>query len=170
MGKSFSGDANSYRVYEFSDTSTRSIVKLVSRSMGDRMVRKGSAELMLEWDGKTPCYRLIPSAKAARKQMWRPRVEAVNPIDLVPSLESSTAFSQAELLAIAGTKFKHGRSRTARMTEHQKAERVKRFAADHGIRVAMEDQVERATDKKREWEQMGSLLQDVVVVGESVCL
>jgi hypothetical protein len=117
------------------------------------MVRAGLAEELLEWDGKTTCYRQIPKSERERVVV-SPRVAESDkaPVDT----GSAAALTQKEVMAVAGTNFKHGRSRTACMTEEQ---RLRRINGRNGDRLPPEDLVERATAKLQAWAQIGPMLQ-----------
>jgi hypothetical protein len=158
MRNFYSGDTGSYRLYAFGE---RRVLALTSRRAAERLVKKGRAEEGVDVDGKTVCFRmLVYVAKPSKARESAADKLASN------SEESSTAFSQAELLAIAGRHFRHGRSRTARMTDAQRAARIN---PKNGRKLPEEDIVERATNKYDAWQQIGSLLQEVKTV-ESACL
>lgn len=161
-------DFNSYRLYEPGAGPTKRFVKLVTRGEGERMVRSKTAQEGLDWDGVTPCFRLIGSG-AAGAVPTTPQ----SAMGLAGLETPATAFSMAEMNAIAGTKFKHGRSRTARMSEAQRQARVQQIYDDgivrngatiRGIKANAEDMVERATNKFRGFQQMSALMDRVRVV------
>lgn len=162
MSLSSVDNAVSFRLYGVSVRSRGPVVALITRKQADRLVKRGAAEEGLDLDGKTTCFRMTGH---------RPRRASAAGLNAVTlsefeSQQSNTAFSQAEVMAIAGRWFKHGRSRTARMSEAQRAARINR---KNGKRLPAEDLVERATNKYEAWNQIGSLLSDVKVV-ESVSL
>lgn len=159
MHRSYTGDMGSYRLYGFSTTLQSSIVGLISRKTGERMVRRGLVEEGVDLDGATPCFRKLQPERGAKKSV--PVVEFA-----IDSDESSAAFSQAEVMAIAGTGFRNGRSRTARMTDEQRAARVNLRT---GRKLPAEDIVEKATNKFTQWNKIGNLLSEVMTV-ERVCL
>ena len=168
MHKSYGGDASSYRLYQFSETARASIAKLITRRAGERMVRQGLAEEGVDLDGKTTCFRLLRCSKQASKPA--PAREIV-----IDSDESDRGFSRDEVMAIAGRHFRHGRSRTARMSDEQRAARAKRIYDESvmrngfGVKVGPEDIIERATNKFNVWNEIGSLLAEVKTV-DSACL
>jgi hypothetical protein len=151
-------DNKSYRLYEiFGPDLVEHRVSLISRSYADRLVACGQAEEALDVDGKTPCF------------IWLKPVERVASSRRADSAESGqsgsdvscAAFSFAEVQAIAGSKFRHGRSRTARMTDEQRARRINRRT---GRMLPSEDIVERATNKLKQWNTIGNLLAEVKTV------
>lgn len=154
MHTSYTGDLGSYRLYGFSASLRASIVKLVSRRTGERMVRRGLAEEGLDLDGITPCFRKLRAEKPSNHR--RRPVEPASDSD-----ESSAAFSQSEVMAIAGTEFRHGRSRTMRLTDEQRDLRVNPRT---GRKLPPEDIVERATNKYAQWAKIGNLLAEVKTV------
>lgn len=163
-------DYKSYRLYEQGDGPTRRFVKLVTRVEGERMVRGNMAQAGLDHDGETLCFRLTEASVAATVRKAIPAGYQDNDM---PAEISSAAFSQPEMMAIAGTKFKHGRSRTARMSEEQRQARVKRIYDDglvrngatvRGVKVKPEDMVERATNKFRGFALYPMLMDRVRVV------
>lgn len=158
MRNAYSGDTGSYRLYAFG---ARRVIALTSRKAVQRLVKQGRAEEGVDIDGKTVCFRMLVSEKKPSASTQDSTVDTVS-----SSEQSSAAFSQAELLAIAGRHFRHGRSRTARMTDAQRAARVN---PENGRKLPEEDIVERATNKYNAWQQIGSLLAEVKHV-ESACL
>lgn len=166
-------DYRSYRLYEQGAGPTKRFVKLITRVEGERMVRSKTALEGLDWDGVTPCFRLIDASAAGAVPTMKKSAKPFSNDDHVPAEVSSAAFSQPEMMAIAGTKFKHGRSRTARLNEEQREARVQRIydegllrngATVRGIKVKPEDTVERATNKYRAWATIPALMDRVRVV------
>jgi len=143
MSKSYDGDFSSYRLYHADGAGHT----LVSRSEGNRLVRRKLAQEGIDVDGVTPCFLSLKSsvARAARRRTL--------PAETNSSDETCRTFARNEVLAIAGRHFKHGRSRTARMSEAQRAERAARIYEKSmeqtgvGIKVHPEDLVERASNK-----------------------
>jgi len=163
-------DFKLYRLYEQGAGPGRRVVKLVTRSQGERMVRSKTAQQGLDWDGVTLCFQLIDTRASGAVPTYQEKNKGSFSnlsIDEMPAEISSAAFSQPEMMAIAGTKFRHGRSRTARMSEQQRRARVQRIYDDgvlrngstiRGIKVKPEDLVERATNKFRAWQQIPVLM------------
>lgn len=148
-------DTKSYRLYEiFGPDLVDHRVSLISRRHADRLVDRGKAAKGLDVDGKTTCFmwlkpiERVPSSRPAGQQ---------EPAE-VSSEASSTAFSFEEVQAIAGSKFRHGRSLTARMTEEQ---RLRRSNRKTGKALPAEDIVERATNKLKQWNKVGNLLAEL---------
>jgi hypothetical protein len=150
-------DYKSYRLYEQGAGQSRRIVGLITRAAGERMVRSKTAHAGLDVDGKTLCFERIETSS----ENAVPTFIAANkpaPIDVEISVEvSSTAFSKAEVQAIAGSNFRHGRSRTARMTDEQRKQRKNKY----GRPLAPEDLTERALNKVNAWSQIPVLLDRV---------
>lgn len=145
---------SSHRVYEEHSSGSFRILELVSLESARRMVKTKAVNEALEQDGVTPCFVRVKIAGRPKLPLG---VRFVNPQE--PALErSSTAFTLPEMNALAGTKFKHGSSLTAKMTEEQRKARKDR----RGRQLPPEDLVERATKKKQAWEQLGPALQDLV--------
>jgi hypothetical protein len=155
-------DFKSYRLYE-QGAGLRRVVKLITRTEGERMVRSETAQEGLDWDGVTLCFQLIGASAASAVPTFVPRSKMG-----ITGLETpNTAFSQPEVLAIAGTKFKHGRSRTKRMSDAQREDRARRIYDDgivrngarvYGLKVGPEDLVERATNKYNAWATLPVLM------------
>lgn len=152
-------DFKSYRLYEQGADSQWRIVRLVSRDEGERMVDSETAQAGLDWDGVTLCFQLNEASRVSVvPASSRTKISGVE-ID-----PSNSAFSQPEIMAIAGTKFKHGRSRTASMNEPQREARAKRIyeasllKPSYPVKVGPEDMVERATNKMDAWARMPVLM------------
>lgn len=147
-------DSSSYRLYEFARSGSPRIVQLITRSKGERMVRKQLADVIADEGGKLLCFQLKASTAPVRALVMDVSRTSYVKVDSEPS---NMAFSQAEMNAIAGTKFKHGRSRTARLSDEQREERAKRIyeatlmETGRGVKVGPEDIVERATKKLEVW-------------------
>lgn len=156
-------DTGTYRLYEPGQVGGPRIVGLVSRVVGERMVRNQTAETGVDCDGATLCYM--------KKERNPPVAAKPRPVTMTPSDSdpSNVAFSQPEMMAIAGTNFKHGRSRTKSMSEYQREKRQQRILEEsierngYAIKVGPEDIVERATNKLAAWAQI-KVLQDRVRV------
>jgi hypothetical protein len=150
-------DFYSYRLYEQGAGQSRRIVELITRAKGERMVRSKTAVEGLDWDGETLCFVRIGTSSVNAVPTFGLGVNWV-PADAEPEIErSSTAFSKPEVMALAGTRFRHGRSLTARMTEEQRKNRKDR----RGKQLGPEDIVERATNKAKAWSQIPVLLDRV---------
>jgi hypothetical protein len=150
-------DYKSYRLYEQGVGQSRRIVGLVTRANGERMVRSKTAQAGLDVDGETLCFERIEASAVNAVPTF---IVANKPttIDVaIPMEVSSTAFSKAEVQAIAGSNFRHGRSRTARMTEEQRKQRKDKS----GRPLAPEDLTERALNKRNAWSQIPVLLDRV---------
>lgn len=148
-------DTKSYRLYEvFGPDLVEHRVSLISRRHADRLVARGQAEEGLDVDGKTPCFMWLKPIQRASSSRQADQQESAE----VSSEASSTAFSFEEVQAIAGSKFRHGRSRTARMTEEQRLRRTNRKT---GKALPAEDIVERAANKLKEWNKVGNLIAEV---------
>lgn len=143
-------DFLSYRLYEQGAGLGRRIVRLVTRSQGERMVRSKTAQAGLDWDGETLCFQLIDASAVSA-------VPTFVPMQALEIERSSTAFSQPEVMAIAGNQFRHGRSLTSRMTEEQRKNRKDR----RGKQLPPEDLAERAANKLQAWGQLPALLDRV---------
>src|SRR6185312_13451098 len=106
MSKSYGGDFSSYRLYRADGTHT-----LISRDAGGRLVRRKLAQEGTDTDGVTLCFLSLKVlvARAGRRRTLRRDTDS--------SEETCRTFSRNEVLAIAGRHFKHGRSRTAQMSE-----------------------------------------------------
>ena len=156
-------DFTSYRLYELGATGSRRISELITRAKGERMVRSKTAAAGLDLDGKTLCFMRIDASNANAVPAI---VRANKPVSTeeLPIEVSSTAFSIPEMDAVAGTRFKHGRSRTASMSEYQREARVKRIYDEsvarngYGVKAKPEDMVERATNKAKAWQQIPVLM------------
>jgi hypothetical protein len=163
-------NTKSYRLYEpGAGLGARRIVGLISRASGERMVRGKTAQAGLDWDGETLCFERIDASAARAVPTFVP-AGARRGDDEGPVLErSSTAFSQPELMAIAGGNFKGGKSRTERMSEAQRVARQERIydeslrTTGRIVKAKPEDLVERANNKQRAWERMGPALQELLV-------
>lgn len=158
-------DFSSYRLYEQgAGSSRRRIVELITRAKGERMVRSATARAGLDWDGKTLCFERIDTSAASVVPAF---VVANMPAPMEQDLSadiSNPAFAKAEVQAIAGRWFKHGRSRTARMTDEQRANRKGRY----GMPLPPVDLVERAVNKYEGYKLLGPALQELV--REVACL
>ena len=108
----------------------RPILRRVSINTAVELVSQGKAVELLDPQGE---LRGIELAEPQSAPSCPPTLERFNPM-----------FSQAEVHAIAGTNFKHGRSRTASLTEAQRAERKD---VKTGQRLVAEDLIERSTEK-----------------------
>lgn len=151
-------DFRSYRLYEPGLNGGSRIVGLISRVKGERMVRKETAETGVDEDGETLCFRLKDIQRLGKRDSLvfaNAKPVTQFPADAEPS---STVFSQGELMALAGRTFKHGRSRTARMSDEQRAQRKDKY----GRQLALEDLVERATNKFTVWAELGPALKELV--------
>jgi hypothetical protein len=155
-------DFSSYRLYEPGFRGGPRIVGLISREKGERMVRNQTAETGVDWDGKTLCF----FSKAAKQVKPLVSTRPSQQID-VSAEASNTAFSRAEVDAIAGTKFRYGGSRTIEMTEEARSNRT--HPVTHRV-LPPEDLIERATNKFNAWQQLGPALQELVRVGDVAAL
>lgn len=136
-------DTSIHRLYEAAPNGSKRIVRLITQTVGERMVRAGRAERGLDWDGETACYM---RQRCARN---RNTAAAISP----EMQESTSALTLAEVDAIAGTNFKHGKSRTAHLTESQKLSRGE-HPMTHRV-LPPEDLVELATAKLKAWARIG---------------
>jgi hypothetical protein len=161
-------DFQSYRLYELGATGSRRISELITRAKGERMVRSKTAEAGLDLDGKTLCFMRLDASSANAVPTIVPPKKLARSAEELPAEISSAAFSIPEMSAVAGTKFRHGRSRTARMSEQQRQSRVERIFEDsiarngYGIRAKPEDMVERATNKYLGFQTLGPAFQDLI--------
>lgn len=149
-------DAKFFRLYEGDRVSG-----LITWAEGRRMLaaEPATAECDVEPDGKTLCFRRILPEQPVRFLRAAGVVEFESSVD-----PSSCAFSVSEVMAIAGSNFRHGRSRTARMTDEQRANRKGRFDKP----LPPEDLVERAKNKQEEWARLGPSFSDLVRVSASL--
>lgn len=149
-------DYTSYRLYDISLDGSRRIAELISGAKAGRMVRAGTVTEAIDWDGKTPCFLRMDKASAVMaRPVFAPKTIALEDAE---AERSNTAFSKPEVMALAGRHFRHGRSRTARMAEHQREQRRDM----RGRRLPAEDIVERATNKYDAWAQLGPALKELV--------
>jgi hypothetical protein len=145
-------DYKSYRLYEKRAGQELRLVELVTRAKGERMIMAKTAEAGFDVDGVTLCFQLTRTAATtttSQSAMGMTGLETTN-----------AAFTLPEMDAIAGVNFKHGRSRTARMSEQQRKERKDKY----GIPLPPEDRVEKATNKYKAWAQIPVLMDRVRVV------
>jgi hypothetical protein len=138
--RSRNGSGNyEFKLFAGHDDCPSIVLRRISEAHGERMVRDRKARHVINGEGKMVGYQMFESA-------LKPE-----PVMEPSSQASSTAFSRAELDAIAGAHFKGGenlageyghpgRSRTAGMSEEK---RMKRMAA--GLRPV--DLVEAAQAK-----------------------
>jgi hypothetical protein len=147
--------SRSYRVYEEHVSGSFRIIELASLRRARRLVKTGDVREAAEQDGETPCFVMVKVVGGTPQAALGMRV--VNPKDMEID-RSSTAFTIPEMNALAGTKFRHGRSLTARMSEENRAKRKDR----RGRQLPVEDLVEKATNKKTEWGLSGPALQELV--------
>jgi len=147
-------DFTSYRLYERGAGQSRRIVALISLAKGECMVRSKTAQAGLDWDGETPCFERIGTSMASAVPTFVLGQGLASVDSDLPFEPSSTAFSEPEVQAIAGSRFRHGRSLTVRMTEEQRQNRKDR----RGKKLPPEDLTERATNKIKAWQQIPALM------------
>jgi hypothetical protein len=160
-------DFKSYRLYEQGAGQQLRVVELITRAAGERMVRRKTALAGVDVDGETLCFQLVEARSSSAVPAFVPQ----SALGLAGLETPNTAFSQPEMLAIAGTNFKHGRSRTARMNDAQREERARRIYDETfgRVKVGPEDLVESATNKFKAWAQL-PVLQDRFRVVDGACL
>jgi hypothetical protein len=157
-------DFGSYRLYEQGAGPEPRIVRLVTRDEGECMVHSETALAGVDRDGRTLCFLLQEASAASAVPTYRETKKSskLTGMDLEPS---NAVFTRPEMMAIAGSNFKHGRSRTASMNELQREARAKRIyeasllKTSCPVKVGPEDMVERATNKMKAWAQI-PVLQD----------
>lgn len=146
--------SRSYRVYEEHLSGSFRIVELASLRRARHLVRSSEVREAVELDGETPCFVRVKVAGGSSRVLGRCAVSSREPV----VERSSTAFTLPEVDALAGVNFRHGRSRTANLTDEQRLARVDK----RGRQLPIEDVVERAANKKLEWGKMGPGLQELV--------
>jgi hypothetical protein len=155
-----------YRLYEPCLTGGPRIVRLLSLGDGEKMVREKRAEQGVDADGATPCFCLVVERRSRVAPVGL-RPVSVPSTDLTGMQPSEAVFDKPEMDAIAGTNFANGKSRTAKMNEFQREQRQQQIFATTfadgrtGVKVALEDKVERSTNKLKAWAQLPALLDRV---------
>lgn len=149
-------DYTSYRLYDISLDGSRQIAELISRAKADRMIRANSITEAVDWDGKATCFLRMEKPKVVR--LYPVYAPVTISLEDAEAERSNAAFSKPEVMALAGRTFRHGRSRTARMTEYQREQRRDKC----GKRLRPEDVVERATNKQDAWAKLGPALKELI--------
>lgn len=139
---SFLTSTHNLRLYGYSDMGSQPILALLTHKAGNLLVKRGKAVEGVDKDGVTPCFMMLKPemAKGARRAAVLMDVEE----------DATIAFSEKEVMAIAGRVFCCGASRTARMNDRQRQKRIER-----GLRA--EDLVERASRKLDDWLNVGGI-------------
>lgn len=121
------------------------ISKRISYDKGERLVDQRVARRVDDEYGKHIGYQPCEPSEAK---------------DDAPVVRSSPAISQGEILANAGTAFRLGGSRTAKMSE---AMRISRTHPRSGKLLPAEDRIERAVAKVKAWPHPASVAGDKAV-------
>ena len=116
------------------------IIRRISGEKGEELVRTGRATRIENDEGTAVlAYQMTVRCVPAARQLERAVVLRSSP-------PSCTAFSRAEIDALAGTKFRDGRSRTTGLSDIERARRVLNGQRD-------EDLVEAAQNKFAQYPQ-----------------
>jgi hypothetical protein len=109
------------------------VIRWISRIKGSDMVAQGFARDVHDEQFNHIGFQLMPTRQMEQQQL---------------SMHTSTGLVPRDVMLNAGTQFKHGKSRTAGMTEDQ---RLHRTHPTTGKLLPPEDAVELAQARVREW-------------------